>query len=144
MWSSFLLVHSIRCLLFRPGSRLDPDSIRSVDPEWRHRGKGIAIFDKTNVIFFNFKFFLFLVIKTLDPDWIRIQPKTLDPDLESKNLDPKYFSLAVDSHHLYEDPYPHKKAVDGAFLLAAGLDLNEDCQKITNTCIVPIFPFPQV
>jgi hypothetical protein len=70
-----------------------------------------------------------LVVKTLDPDWIRIQPKTLDPDLESKNLDPKHCSLAVDSHHLFEDPYPHKKAVDRAFLLAAGLDLNEDSLK---------------
>jgi hypothetical protein len=35
-------------------------------------------------IFSSRKFFLFLVIKTLDPDWIRIwigiQPKMLDPD----------------------------------------------------------------
>ncbi len=34
----------------------------------------------------------FLVIKTLDPDWIRIgiQPKMMDPDLESMNPDPKH------------------------------------------------------
>ncbi len=32
------------------------------------------------------------VIKTLDPDWIpiRIQPKMLDPDPDSKNPDPKH------------------------------------------------------
>jgi hypothetical protein len=34
-----------------------------------------------------------LVIKALDPDWIRIriglQPQTLDPDPEKMNMDPK-------------------------------------------------------
>jgi hypothetical protein len=37
-------------------------------------------------------FFQFLVIKNLDPDWIRIgiQPKMLDPDLDSMNPDPKH------------------------------------------------------
>jgi hypothetical protein len=37
--------------------------------------------------------FLFLVIKALDPDWIRIriglQPQTLDPDPEKINTDPQ-------------------------------------------------------
>ncbi len=38
-----------------------------------------------------FYFFKFLVIKTLDPDWIRIgfQPKMLDPDPCPMNTDPK-------------------------------------------------------
>ncbi len=38
-------------------------------------------------------FFQFLVIKALDPDWIRIridiQPKMLDPDLDEMNADPQ-------------------------------------------------------
>jgi hypothetical protein len=36
-------------------------------------------------------FFQFLVIKTLDPDWIRIgiHPKMLDPDPYQMNTDPK-------------------------------------------------------
>jgi hypothetical protein len=44
-------------------------------------------------IFFSCNFFHFLVIKALDPDWIRIririglQPQTLDP--EKMNTDPK-------------------------------------------------------
>ncbi len=40
-----------------------------------------------------FFFFQFLVIKALDPDWIRIriglQPQTLDPDPEKMNTDPQ-------------------------------------------------------
>ncbi len=39
-------------------------------------------------------FFQFLVIKALDPDWIRIRiglrPQTLDPDPEKINTDPKH------------------------------------------------------
>ncbi len=41
----------------------------------------------------NKKYFqIFLVIKTLDPDWIRIgiQPKMLDPDLYQLNTDLKH------------------------------------------------------
>ncbi len=38
-------------------------------------------------------FFQFLVIKALDPDWIRIrigvQPKMLDPDPDEMNADPQ-------------------------------------------------------
>jgi hypothetical protein len=38
-------------------------------------------------------FFTFLVIKALDPDWIRIrigiQPKILDPDPDDMNADPQ-------------------------------------------------------
>jgi hypothetical protein len=36
-------------------------------------------------------FFQFLVIKALDPDWIRIgvDPKMLDPDPEKMNTDPQ-------------------------------------------------------
>jgi len=45
-------------------------------------------------IFFSCNFFLqFLVIKALDPDWIRIrigvQPKMLDPDPDEMNADPQ-------------------------------------------------------
>ncbi len=38
-------------------------------------------------------FFQFLVIKALDPDWIRIgiQPKMLDPDPDEMNADPHPF-----------------------------------------------------
>jgi hypothetical protein len=43
-------------------------------------------------------FFQFLVIKGLDPDWIRIriglQPQTLDPDPEKMNTDPKPWKIA--------------------------------------------------
>jgi hypothetical protein len=41
--------------------------------------------------FFSCNFFLFLVIKALDPDWIRIglQPQMLDPDPDQMNADPK-------------------------------------------------------
>ncbi len=49
-----------------------------------------------NFFFFQLKFFFqFLVIKALDPDWIRIrirnglQPQPLDPDPEKMNTDPK-------------------------------------------------------
>jgi hypothetical protein len=47
-----------------------------------------------NLIFFSAViFFKFLVIKALDPDWIRIrigiQPQTLDPDPDQMNEDPK-------------------------------------------------------
>jgi hypothetical protein len=42
---------------------------------------------------FSCKFFQFLVIKALDPDWIRIRisvhPKMLDPDPDEKNTDPQ-------------------------------------------------------
>ncbi len=41
--------------------------------------------------FFDCTFFWFLVIKTLDPDWYRIQPKMMDPDLELMNTDKKHW-----------------------------------------------------
>ncbi len=49
---------------------------------------------KKNLIFFSAVIFLqLLVIKALDPDWIRIriglQPQTLDPDPDQMNADPK-------------------------------------------------------
>jgi len=49
---------------------------------------------KKNLNFFSAViFFQFLVIKALDPDWIRIriglQPQPLDPDPEKMNMDPK-------------------------------------------------------
>ncbi len=49
---------------------------------------------KKNVIFFSVViFFQFLVIKALNPDWIRIrigiQPKMLDPDPDEMNADPQ-------------------------------------------------------
>jgi hypothetical protein len=55
---------------------------------------------KKNIIFFSAVIFLqFLVIKALDPDWIRIcirigiriglEPQPLDPDPEKINTDPK-------------------------------------------------------
>ncbi len=52
---------------------------------------------KKNFFFPAVIFFLFLVIKALDPDWIRIriqiglQPQTLDPvpDPDQMNTDPK-------------------------------------------------------
>jgi hypothetical protein len=49
----------------------------------------IEIFDQKNIKFFSTDNFVqFLVIKTLDPDWIRIrsgiQPKVLDPDPDSR------------------------------------------------------------
>jgi hypothetical protein len=53
----------------------------------------IKVFNKKkcNFFFFSSKFFFkFLVIKTLDPDWIRIrigsQPKMLDPDPSQLNM----------------------------------------------------------
>ncbi len=55
-------------------------------------GRPYAIFDqKKTTFFFSCKFFRLLVIKILDPDWIRIdnQPKMLDPDPNSLNPDPK-------------------------------------------------------
>ncbi len=49
---------------------------------------------KISNLFFNLIFFKFTVIKTLDPDWIRIrvgiQPKMLDSDPDSMNPDPKH------------------------------------------------------
>jgi hypothetical protein len=53
------------------------------------------VFDpkKIKFFFFNCNFFQFLVIKALDPDWIRIrigiQPKMLDPDPDEMNADPQ-------------------------------------------------------
>jgi hypothetical protein len=44
----------------------------------------IVVFDRTKITFFQLLIFQFLVIKALDPDWIRIritiQPKMLDSD----------------------------------------------------------------
>jgi hypothetical protein len=46
-----------------------------------------------NWLLFSYEIFQFLVIKTLDPDWIRIrisiQPKMLDPDPYQMNADPQ-------------------------------------------------------
>jgi hypothetical protein len=57
------------------GSGLDPHSIGLVDPDF----------------FSAVIFYLFLVIKALDPDWIRIwigvHPKMLDPDPDEMNAD---------------------------------------------------------
>jgi hypothetical protein len=39
-----------------------------------------AIFDQKNIFFSAINFFQFLVIKFLDPDRYRIQPKILDRD----------------------------------------------------------------
>jgi hypothetical protein len=59
---------------------------------------------KKNLTFFSAVFFFqFLVIKALDPDWIRIririglQPQTLDPDPnpEKINTDPKHWFDAL-------------------------------------------------
>jgi len=45
------------------------------------------------LFFFSYNFFQFLVIKALDPDWIRIrigiQPKMLELDPDKMNADPK-------------------------------------------------------
>jgi hypothetical protein len=53
----------------------------------------ILVFDPKKIIFFQLYFFQLLVIKTLDPDWIRIGilPKMLDPDPDPYqiNTDPK-------------------------------------------------------
>jgi hypothetical protein len=51
-------------------------------------GIGKLQFDKKNLIFFSCNFFQFLVIKALDPDWIRIgiHPKILDPDEMNADL----------------------------------------------------------
>ena len=71
-------------LCFGSGSGLDPVSVRSVDTD-PDSGK------KKKLNIFQLYIFFF-VIKTLDPDWIRIwigiQPKMLDPepDLESLAL----------------------------------------------------------
>jgi hypothetical protein len=52
-------------------------------------GKLLLLIEK----FFLPNFFQFLVIKTLDPDWIRIQtgfqPKIIDPDPDKMNADPQ-------------------------------------------------------
>jgi hypothetical protein len=51
-------------------------------------GKLQFLIKKNKKINFSCNFFQFLVIKALDPDWIRIriglQPQTLDPDPEKK------------------------------------------------------------
>ncbi len=55
-------------------------------------GKLQFLIQKKNLIFFSAViFFQFLVIKALDPDWIRIgiQPKMLDPDPDEMNADPQ-------------------------------------------------------
>ncbi len=52
----------------------------------------MQILIKKNLIFFSAViFFQFLVIKALDPDWIRIgvQPYMLDPDPDEMNADPQ-------------------------------------------------------
>jgi hypothetical protein len=51
-------------------------------------GLGIV---KLQILIKKIFFLQFLVIKALDPDWIRIglQPQTLDPDPEKINTDPK-------------------------------------------------------
>ncbi len=56
-------------------------------------GKVNCSFWSPKIFFFScmVNFLKFLVIKTLDPDWIRIrigvQPKMLDPDLDQMNTD---------------------------------------------------------
>ncbi len=51
-------------------------------------------------------FFQFLVMKALDPDWIRIririglQPQTLDPDPEKINTDPKHWFFGTCAVHI--------------------------------------------
>jgi hypothetical protein len=59
---------------------------------------------KKLIFIFSCKFFQFLVIKTLDPDWTRIrigiQPKMLDPDPDQMNADPDQMNA---------DPQPWKK-----------------------------------
>jgi hypothetical protein len=54
-------------------------------------GKLQFLIKKFFIIFFSCNFFQFLVIKALDPDWIRIgiQPKMLDPDPDEMNADPQ-------------------------------------------------------
>jgi hypothetical protein len=54
----------------------------------------MVVFDQKKCKFFSAEnFFQFLLIKTLDPDWIRIgiQPKIMDPDADpyQMNTDPK-------------------------------------------------------
>ncbi len=54
----------------------------------------LQFLSKKNLIFFSAViFFQFLLIKALDPDWIRIrtgvQPKMLDPDPNEMNADPQ-------------------------------------------------------
>ncbi len=66
-----------------------------------YRGLGIGKLQfliKKNLIFFlAVIFFQFLVIKALDPDWIRIridlQPLPLDRDPEKMNTDPKHCAI---------------------------------------------------
>ncbi len=54
---------------------------------------------KNNKKIFSYKFFPILVIKTLNPDCIRIrigiQPKMLEPDSESMNLDSETLALTL-------------------------------------------------
>ncbi len=67
---------------------------------WRPMNRWIAVFERKKK--FNFFsaviFFQFLVIKALDPYWIRIririglQPQPLDPDPDKMNTDPKHCS----------------------------------------------------
>jgi hypothetical protein len=54
-------------------------------------GKGKLKFLIQKFFFQAVNLFQFLVIKTLDPDWIRIdiQPKMLDPDPYQMNTDPQ-------------------------------------------------------
>jgi hypothetical protein len=51
----------------------------------------LFLIKKKIIFFFSCNFFQFLVIKALDPDWIRIgiQPKMLDPDPDEINADPQ-------------------------------------------------------
>ncbi len=64
--------------------------------------KWIEIFDQKNIKYFSrCKFFTSFVIKTLDPDYIRIrigiQPKMLGPDPDSMNPDPKHCYVLLPS-----------------------------------------------
>jgi hypothetical protein len=60
-------------------------------------GKLQFLIKKKVNFFFSCKFFSILVIKALDPDWIRIriglQPQPLDPDPKKMNTDPKHCSV---------------------------------------------------
>jgi hypothetical protein len=59
------------------------------------------LFKKKSDFFSAVIFFQFLVIKALDPDWIRIrigiQPKMLDPDPDEMNADPQPWFIDGDS-----------------------------------------------
>jgi hypothetical protein len=74
----------------------DPDADRDVDPDIFYGGLEIVNWNfwsiKYQIFFSAVSFIQFLVIKTLDPNWIRIwfgiKPKMLNPDQQSSIPDP--------------------------------------------------------